>query len=39
VSLNLPGSIHQVFTDKAQGCVMLLLYSKDCTFIRATGVW
>jgi hypothetical protein len=37
VSLNAPGSIHQVYTDRLEGCTMLILYSKDCTFIRATG--
>lgn len=38
VSLNAPGSIHQVYTDKGgAGCLMLILYSKDCTYIRATG--
>ena len=32
-----PGSFHQVYTDKNEGCVLLILYSKNCTFIRATA--
>jgi hypothetical protein len=32
-----PGSFHQVHTDKNEGCVLLVLYSKNCTFIRATA--
>ncbi|WIA17150.1 hypothetical protein OEZ85_014037 [Tetradesmus obliquus] len=36
--LGLPGSVHQVYTSKgSEGCMLLMLYSKDCTFIRAAS--